>query len=36
MSKNNINEEIIIEAAASIVNEVGFENLSLKIIIIVV
>ena len=32
MSKNNINEEIIIETAASIVNEVGFENLSLKII----
>ena len=32
MSKNNINEEIIIETAASIVNEVGSENLSLKII----
>ena len=32
MSKNNINEEIIIETAASIVNEIGFENLSLKII----
>lgn len=32
MSKNNINEEIIIETSAKIVNEIGLDNLSLKLI----
>ena len=32
MSKNNINEQLIIETAASLVNKVGLTNLSLKLV----
>ena len=32
MSKNNINEEIIIETSAKLVNNIGLDNLSLKLI----
>lgn len=32
MPKNNISDELIIETSALIVNEVGLDNLSLKMI----
>ena len=32
MAKNNINNEIIIEASARIANRIGLDNLSLKLI----
>lgn len=32
MSQNNINEQLIIETSASLVNKVGLTNLSLKLV----